>query len=139
MQGPAPLLGRHSNIAKISTYGISGLVVEYIVAIDVTRVRFPADAFPLLLCEDLAIRTLLVRSAEYIYIYIYIYIYLCIYLGIFFVWRLRNFSGERSSRSSLGKNSLAICMNFLESQIIAIVWTMENVLVIFTDWLIAMG
>ena len=25
---------------------ISGLVVEYIVAIDVTRVRFPADAFP---------------------------------------------------------------------------------------------
>ena len=26
--------------------GISGLVVEYIVAIDVTRVRFPADACP---------------------------------------------------------------------------------------------
>ena len=26
---------------------ISGLVVEYIVAIDVTRVRFPADAFSL--------------------------------------------------------------------------------------------
>ena len=26
---------------------ISGLVVEYIVAIDVTRVRFPADAFEL--------------------------------------------------------------------------------------------
>ena len=25
---------------------ISGLVAEYIVAIDVTRVRFPADAFP---------------------------------------------------------------------------------------------
>ena len=25
--------------------GISGLVVEYIVAIDVTRVRFPADAY----------------------------------------------------------------------------------------------
>ena len=24
---------------------ISGLVVEYIVAIDVTRIRFPADAF----------------------------------------------------------------------------------------------
>jgi hypothetical protein len=24
---------------------ISGLVVEYIIAIDVTRVRFPADAF----------------------------------------------------------------------------------------------
>ena len=24
--------------------GISGLVVEYIVAVDVTRVRFPADA-----------------------------------------------------------------------------------------------
>ena len=28
---------------------ISGLVVEYIVAIDVTRVRFPADAFSLAL------------------------------------------------------------------------------------------
>ena len=27
--------------------GISGLVVEYIVAIDVTRVRFPADALGL--------------------------------------------------------------------------------------------
>jgi hypothetical protein len=27
-----------------SAKGISGLVVEYIVAIDVTRVRFPADA-----------------------------------------------------------------------------------------------
>ena len=26
-------------------YSISGLVVEYIVAIDVTQVRFPADAF----------------------------------------------------------------------------------------------
>ena len=41
---------------------ISGLVVEYIVAIDVTRVRFPADAFarmvhtgsaaPALLCDE---------------------------------------------------------------------------------------
>jgi hypothetical protein len=31
--------------ARISIdIGISGLVVEYIVAIDVTRVRFPADA-----------------------------------------------------------------------------------------------
>jgi hypothetical protein len=29
-------------------YSISGLVVEYIVAIDVTRVRFPADACLLL-------------------------------------------------------------------------------------------
>ena len=29
-----------------SAKSISGLVVEYIVAIDVTRVRFPADAFP---------------------------------------------------------------------------------------------
>ena len=28
-----------------SVMGISGLVVEYIGAIDVTRVRFPADAF----------------------------------------------------------------------------------------------
>ncbi len=35
--------------------GISGLVVEYIVAIDVTRVRFPADAFSL--SQPLIIRT----------------------------------------------------------------------------------
>jgi hypothetical protein len=37
------------NIVKIAQGDyrscISGLVVEYIVAIDVTRVRFPADAF----------------------------------------------------------------------------------------------
>ena len=31
--------------AQDSCRSISGLVVEYIVAIDVTRVRFPADAF----------------------------------------------------------------------------------------------
>jgi hypothetical protein len=31
--------------ARILSNSISGLVVEYIVAIDVTRVRFPADAF----------------------------------------------------------------------------------------------
>ena len=31
-----------------SAHGISGLVVEYIVAIDVTRVRFPADALELM-------------------------------------------------------------------------------------------
>ena len=30
--------------AVVEDSGISGLVVEYIVAIDVTRVRFPADA-----------------------------------------------------------------------------------------------
>ena len=32
-------------LADTMLTGISGLVVEYIVAIDVTRVRFPADAF----------------------------------------------------------------------------------------------
>ncbi len=33
--------------------GISGLVAEYIVAIDVTRVRFPADALLLTFsCQD---------------------------------------------------------------------------------------
>ena len=32
---------------------ISGLVVEYIVAIDVTRVRFPADAFTFPRCAVL--------------------------------------------------------------------------------------
>ena len=31
-------------MTKLRYDGISGLVVEYIVAIDVTRVRFPADA-----------------------------------------------------------------------------------------------
>ena len=31
-------------ILSLHSHGISGLVVEYIVAIDVTRVRFPADA-----------------------------------------------------------------------------------------------
>ena len=31
---------------RAALVSISGLVVEYIVAIDVTRVRFPADAFP---------------------------------------------------------------------------------------------
>ena len=31
--------------ADLSVSSISGLVVEYIVAIDVTRVRFPDDAF----------------------------------------------------------------------------------------------
>ena len=31
-------------IAIVFVNSISGLVVEYIVAIDVTRVRFPADA-----------------------------------------------------------------------------------------------
>ena len=30
---------------ELEIISISGLVVEYIVAIDVTRVRFPADAF----------------------------------------------------------------------------------------------
>ena len=32
------------SLAAVNIQGISGLVVEYIVAIDVTRVRFPADA-----------------------------------------------------------------------------------------------
>ena len=35
---------------------ISGLVVEYIVAIDVTRVRFPADALLLLTLKLLRVR-----------------------------------------------------------------------------------
>ena len=34
-----------TEFAKQKRQSISGLVVEYIVAIDVTRVRFPADAF----------------------------------------------------------------------------------------------
>ena len=36
-------------IAIVLVISISGLVVEYIVAIDVTRVRFPADAY----CESM--------------------------------------------------------------------------------------
>ena len=49
--------------AVVICVSISGLVVEYIVAIDVTRVRFPADAFALLLRDDLPMETLLVKSA----------------------------------------------------------------------------
>ena len=37
--------GGGMNSARFTSNGISGLVVEYMVAIDVTRVRFPADAF----------------------------------------------------------------------------------------------
>ena len=33
-----------SDVAELQSKSISGLVVEYVVAIDVTRVRFPADA-----------------------------------------------------------------------------------------------
>ena len=36
-------VSRRSRLRSL-VYSISGLVVEYIVAIDVTRVRFPADA-----------------------------------------------------------------------------------------------
>jgi hypothetical protein len=39
-----PVQGTAVLILKTSS-SISGLVVEYIAAIDVTRVRFPADAF----------------------------------------------------------------------------------------------
>jgi hypothetical protein len=41
------LLAKCPVIISISI-SISGLVVEYIVAIDVTRARFPADAFTML-------------------------------------------------------------------------------------------
>ena len=37
-------------ILKTSSNSISGLVAEYIVAIDVTRVRFPADALLVFSC-----------------------------------------------------------------------------------------
>ena len=44
---------------------ISGLVVEYIVAIDVTRVRFPADAYLVYLCNlPLRQRTSINESVE---------------------------------------------------------------------------
>ena len=36
--------GAYMNQVQRFSRGISGLVVEYVVAIDVTRVRFPADA-----------------------------------------------------------------------------------------------
>ena len=47
--------GRHTPVPTLHAgrglvlSSISGLVVEYIVAIDVTRVRFPADAFSFML------------------------------------------------------------------------------------------
>ncbi len=40
----APCIGRRRGARTAFDQRISGLVVEYIVAIDVTRVRFPADA-----------------------------------------------------------------------------------------------
>ena len=41
----------HGCLECLECNSISGLVVEYIVAIDVTRARFPADALlPLLIC-----------------------------------------------------------------------------------------
>ena len=45
--------------------GISGLVVEYIVAIDVTRVRFPADALFVLVVRDFKRVAALTTRAEY--------------------------------------------------------------------------
>ena len=35
---------KHNDATKTERSSISGLVAEYIVAIDVTRIRFPADA-----------------------------------------------------------------------------------------------
>jgi hypothetical protein len=53
-KNPTPL-PRNSERSGWQTFslvaGISGLVVEYVVAIDVTRVRFPADAFFWSLCS----------------------------------------------------------------------------------------
>jgi hypothetical protein len=58
------------HLAETLLTGISGLVVEYIVAIDVTRVRFPADAFCAslrkptqhLLCEFYTYRRVLLQN-----------------------------------------------------------------------------
>jgi hypothetical protein len=48
LTGPSSVFSRRiggpANVQVPDTNGISGLVVEYVVAIDVTRVRFPADA-----------------------------------------------------------------------------------------------
>ena len=58
---PGKIRGR-----SISGSSISGLVVEYIVAIDVTRVRFPADAlFVALVLASL--KFALFRSMRYIF------------------------------------------------------------------------
>ena len=46
--GVRSLLALFVVVFAVCVAGISGLVVEYIVAIDVTRVRFPADAYTLL-------------------------------------------------------------------------------------------
>ena len=50
----------------MSYVSISGLVVEYIVAIDVTRVRFPADAFYLFCCDCDTTRTPLALPPQHI-------------------------------------------------------------------------
>ena len=58
--GPSCALGRmnalHGNAQIMDNISISGLVVEYLVAIDVTRAGFPADTcfsgcLPLLRCK----------------------------------------------------------------------------------------
>ena len=43
--------GRAAKPPEHDVIRISGLVVEYMVAIDVTRVRFPADAFLVFPCQ----------------------------------------------------------------------------------------
>ena len=43
MSGPVRAVG-HTVMTSVQKHSISGLVAEYIVAIDVTRARFPADA-----------------------------------------------------------------------------------------------
>ena len=44
-QKKAVFLTGSQRLDRTTEQGISGLVVEYIVAIDVTRARFPADAY----------------------------------------------------------------------------------------------
>ena len=43
MSGPVRAVG-HTVMTSAHKHSVSGLVAEYIVAIDVTRARFPADA-----------------------------------------------------------------------------------------------
>ena len=52
------------NFTLRNCHSISGLVVEYIVAIDVTRVRFPADAFFRLLLISDALELALLPGAD---------------------------------------------------------------------------
>ena len=62
---------KSEKLATRVTRSISGLVAEYIVAIDVAQVRFPADAFRLLPFESLQLAMFLLPQASAICLWVF--------------------------------------------------------------------